>query len=100
MAKAEVRGIGFFPSQKETLDNGHSTQDYSLGVEICLYAHLKQTFPALVWDSQDSTKVNQDKKKWKMSHPPLIEKLELEINVSGPACLVFPDRTPWLSSQP
>lgn len=78
----------------------NSTEDYSFGVQVWLGAHLRQTFPAPVWDSKDSAKVNQDKKKWKIPYSHFTEKLEPEINVSGPACLVFPDRTPWLSSLP
>lgn len=78
----------------------NSTEDYSFGVQVWLDAHLKQTFPDPVWDSKDSAKVNQDKKKWKIPYSHFTEKLEPEINVSGPACLVFPDRTPWLPSLP
>lgn len=93
------RWVKSCPGGRGTTVTGTYGEAYSCGMQVWLSAHWKQIFPGWVWNSKDSAKVNQSKK-WKIPPSQFIGKLEPETNVSGPACLLFPDRTPRFSRLP
>lgn len=67
--------------------------EYSFEVQVWPDVLLEQVFPALFWDSIDCQGESKQGKVESSSFK-FVGKLEPEINASGPACLVFPDRTP------